>query len=402
MPFRCLCLTITLLLNLSLPNFAQQETVLRHGGSVQTVRFSPVNASLIASAGDNNTIKLWNLQQDTVTTFRGHSDSVNAVAFSPNGQLLASGGDDWTFKLWNIQQQQHIATLEHITDRTRSQVKDVAFSPNGHLLATAGQHVKLWDVSTQNEIATLRHDAYVWTLAFSPNGRLLAAGDGGGTVKVWDVQERHVIAQLKGDANAVYAVTFSPDGRTLAAAGYQGEITLWETVSNWSPLGTLQNNGTAYALDFSMDGKALASTGHAAVTLWSVSSGKEITSLAGHTGWVYGMAFSPNGKTLVSGGDDGTLRLQNVEPYLQTLQQREMVRLIYFLPNNRRAQPDLKTNLDRLIKDVQQFYAQQMQTHGFGRKHLRMKQIRQGEPWYIVSMEDSAIDIIRLTRSTRL
>ena len=126
--------------------------------------------------------------------------------------------------------------------------------------------------------------------------------------------------------------------------------------------------GQLNALDFSMDGKALASTGHAAVTLWSVDSGKEIISLAGHTGWVHGTAFSPDGKTLVSSGEDGTVRLQNVEPYLQTLQQRETVRLIYFLPNNRRAQPDIKTNLDRLIKDVQQFYAQQMQTHGFGRK----------------------------------
>ena len=370
MPFRCLCLTITLLLNFSLPNFAQQQPiVLRHGGTVQTVQFSPVNNSLLASAGDNNTIKLWNLRNDTVTTLRGHTRPVNAVAFSPDGQLLVSGGDDWTFRLWNIRRGQHIATLEHITDRTRSSITDVAFSPNGQLLATAGVYVKLWEVSTQNEIATLRHDEDIWVfaLAFSPNGQLLATGHDGGIVKIWDVQKRQVITQLKGDTTGVYAVTFSPDSRTLASSGYDGQIKLWAT-SDWALLGTLQNRGTAYTLDFFPDGKTLVSTGHAAVKLWSVESGEEIVSLTGHPAWIRGAAVSPNGSTLASGGDDGTVRVQNIESYLQNQQQREMVRLIYFLPLNRRAQRDIDTKLDTLIKDAQQFYAEQMRKHGFGRK----------------------------------
>ena len=368
MQFKHLFLTIFALLMLPFIASAQQEhTLFRHGGSVQTVAYSPVNSSLIASAGDNNTIKLWNLQNDTVLTLRGHTGQVNSVAFSPDGQLLASGGDDWIFKLWNVRTQQHIATLEHITDRGRSQIKDVVFSPDGQLLATAGRHVKLWQVSTQTEVATLRHDEYVWALAFSPDGQFLAAGDQEGSVKIWDVQDRQVISQLDGDTVNVYTLAFSPDGRTLASAGYDGHIKLW-AVSNWTLLGTLQNRGAAYNLDFSPDGKALASTGHGAVTLWSVESGEEITSLMGHSDWVKGAAFSPDGKTLASGGDDGTVRVQNIASYLQTLQQREMVRLIYFLPINRSAQHDIDAKLDTLIKDVQQFYAEQMYTHGFGRK----------------------------------
>ena len=368
MRFKPLFLAITVLLTLPFIATAQQEhTTFRHGGSIQTVVYSPVNSSLIASAGDNGTIKLWDLQNDTVLTLRGHTGQINSVAFSPDGQLLASGGDDWTFRLWNVRIQQHIVTLEHITDRTRFQIKEVVFSTDGQLLATAGRHVKLWQVSTQTEVATLRHDEYVWALAFSTDGQLLAAGDGGGTVKIWDVQEQQVITQLEGDTVRVDTLDFSPDGRTLASAGYDGQIKLW-AVSDWTLLGTLQNPGTARTLDFSPDGKALVSTGHAVVTLWAVESGEEITSLVGHSAWVNGTAFSPNGKMLVSGGDDGTVRVQNIASYLQTLQQREMVRLIYFLPRNRIAQQDIDTKLDTLIKDVQQFYAEQMQNHGFGRK----------------------------------
>ena len=364
MQFKYLFLATTVLLSLSYLSFAQESTLFEHGSSVHTVAFSPVDTSLVVSAGEGGIIKLWNLRDNIVTTFRGHTAAINSVAFSPNGDLLASGGDDWTFRLWDVLGGQHIATLHHITDRTKSQVKAVAFSPDGELLATAGKHVKLWRISDQTEIATLQHDGYVWALAFSRDGKLLAAGDEEGTVKIWDVQKRRAIARLTGDTNSVYSVTFSPDSRILASAGYQGRIKLWN-VANQELLGTLKNPGTAFTVDFSIDGKALASTGHKTVSLWSVESGEKIVSLTGHTDWVRAAAFSPDGVTLASGGDDGTVRIQNVETHLQTLQQRDMVRLIYFLPRGRPRRQDIDTKLNILIKDTQQFYAEQMKSYGF-------------------------------------
>ena len=367
MQYKHLLLTIIVLFSFPRLSFTQQPVNLEHGSVVYTVTFSPVNTSLVASAGGNGTIKLWDLQSDTVTTLRGHTDTVNAVAFSPNGELLASGGDDYRFKLWNVQNQQTIATLEHITGRNRSAIKAVAFSPDGQLLATAGWEAKLWSVPNQQEIATFQHNQWVWTVAFSPDGQLLATGDHGGTVRIWDVQQRQTIARLTGDTTRVDSVAFSPDGRTLASAGYQGKVKLW-AVANWELLGTLQNPGTAYTVDFSRDGKALASAGHETVSLWSVESGESIASLTGHTGWVRAVAFSPDGRLLASGGDDRVVRVQNIESDLQTLQQRDMVRLIYFLPKDRRAQQGVDTQLDTLIKDTQQFYADQMKLSGFGRK----------------------------------
>ena len=151
------------------------------------------------------------------------------------------------------------------------------------------------------------------------------------------------------------------------SAGYDGKIKLWK-VADWTLTGTLENWGTAYDLDFSLDGKVLASASYTRVILWSVENGEQLTSLTGDAEWVHSVNFSPDSKTLASSGDDGTVHVQNIESYLQPLQQRKMVRLIYFLPNNRMPQPDVAIKLDTLIKNAQQFYAEQMDTHGFGRK----------------------------------
>ncbi len=52
----------------------------------------------------------------------------------------------------------------------------------------------------------------------------------------------------------------------------------------------------------------------------------------------------------------------------QELQPRPIVQLIYFYPRDRAPLPDIDEKIDGLIKDVQAFYAQQMENHGFGRK----------------------------------
>ena len=365
MRFISLFLAIIVLLILSHIAFAQEHTYLTHGGVVRTVAYSPVNSSVIASAGDTGEIKLWDLQNDTVTTFRGHTTQVNALTFSPNGRWLVSGSDDYTFKVWDVSQRIEIRSLQHISDRARSQVKAVAFSTDGRLLATAGVHVKLWDTRSWSEITTLRHDEWIWAVAFSSNGTLLATGDTSGQVNVWNLQNQRPVTQLHVGSNSVYTVQFSPNDQILAGAGYEGNVKLW-TVPNWKPHGTLTSNSTISDISFSLDGSMLTGTGYESVNLWKVDSGEKIITLTGHTGWVKAVAFSPDGSALMSGGEDETLRLWDVTPYRSILP--DMVRIVYFLPRDRSTQPGIWTKVDTLIRDVQRFYADQMEINGFGRK----------------------------------
>lgn len=56
------------------------------------------------------------------------------------------------------------------------------------------------------------------------------------------------------------------------------------------------------------------------------------------------------------------------------------VRLVYFLPNDRPARPDRIEALRQLIKDAQEFYAEQMESHGFGRKTFNVETDANGTP----------------------
>ena len=72
-----------------------------HTDRVTAVRFSP-KGDLIATASDDKTVKLWNLDGTLRNTLHGHNDRVNALDFSTDGDFLASASNDKTAILWNL------------------------------------------------------------------------------------------------------------------------------------------------------------------------------------------------------------------------------------------------------------------------------------------------------------
>ena len=84
-----------------------------HTSSVNSVAFSPVDATLLATGSSDGTVKLWDVMtQQNIATFKGHTAGVTSVSFSSDGTVLASGSWDRTVKLWNMVTQQNIATFK--------------------------------------------------------------------------------------------------------------------------------------------------------------------------------------------------------------------------------------------------------------------------------------------------
>ena len=119
------------------------------------------------------------------------------------------------------------------------------------------------------------------------------------------------------------------------------------------------------------------------ISIWDMRAGEYKKPLVRDITKFLSVVFSPNGQVIAGGSVDNKVRLweYNASDYeFPTITRNPMVRLINFIPNDRSAQPERVLVLRQFIKDTQQYFADEMQSHGYGRKTFSVETDKNGEP----------------------
>ncbi len=286
-----------------------------HSDRVNAVAWSPNGAHLV-SASDDKTVQIWEARSgDQLLTYAGHSDRVDGVAWSPDGKLIASAGSDFTVQVWEADTGVYLFTCKGHSDR----VNAVVWSPDGKLIASASDDktVKVWDATDGHHLFTYRsHSDWVRTLAWSPDGKHIASGGDDSRVHVWNLTSRYTMfftkSVYRGDAERIRTVAWSPDSKLIASGGDGKAVHVRPFASRKANLVYQGHTDALHAVAWSPDGQYIASAAGSsiqyysenAVHIWDAASGDTVYIYRNLSDYVCGLAWSPDGEQIATASSD--------------------------------------------------------------------------------------------------
>jgi WD40 repeat protein/tRNA A-37 threonylcarbamoyl transferase component Bud32 len=348
-------------------------TLAGHTAAVRCLAFSP-DGKRLASAGDDQTIKVWDWGRaraspprageaaPEIVTLRGHGGRVNSLTFAGDGGAIVSACEDRVVRMWDVSAGRLVQTWR-VNDHS---VQCVTSSPTRRVVAWDGEDniIRAWDLQADEEAFALRgHAGSILSLAFSPDGRRLVSAGGDGTIRLWDAT-RPPEARLLRDASLfVSALDFRPGGENPRAIGRllvashsplpgdptKAGVRLWDLETGRVASPFPWETGNLRCLVFSPDRRHLATAGlEPVVAVWDAAGKDKLRTLQAPGDAVLSLAFSQAGRRIAAGtvtagrkgaGPKGAVRVWEVSTGKEVLTVQEMpspvVRLA-FSPDGRR------------------------------------------------------------------
>jgi len=290
-----------------LAKFPAQEKPAKKTGIVRSVPATPKIAAQQAptiKAGDpihpfalvTQPAPLPEVRSWTIET-RGHRGVVTGLAVHPNGELLASAGDDCVLRLWNTKTGTHIRAFV-------GEGHAVAWSPDGEVLAAVGANcLVLRETGTWRHLRTIQKKeslGAISAVAWSPDGTLISWSQGATHSDVIQIV-RAETGELLHKLPDCGAISWSADGETIAITRTVGqESRFWDVKTG------VLNRTSRGMKGWSPDGKLLVAFEGLELKFSDAASGEPVRSITRatfHNGYGNGVVWSPDVRYVAVWGD---------------------------------------------------------------------------------------------------
>lgn len=285
------------------------------GTSVNAIVFSPDYRTVI-TAGEDGSIKFWDIYANLQMTYDGHDSYISSVAFSPDGSTLATASADMTAKIWAINGQQLQVLAAH-----SGGINDLVFSPDGNHLLTGSEDSTaiLWNLDGTVANTLKGHTGGITAVEFSKTGAWMLTASQDSTARIWDKNGKTIFV-FKAHQGGISSIQMTNDGNHILTGSWDGTIRLWNEKGQEKMVlrpestdikeATVSSDSTLkkiYEAQYkNIKAATVSSDGHiAAITDYSFfvwnARGEEILRRDKNPDLLFSIAFSTDGQSLITG-----------------------------------------------------------------------------------------------------
>jgi len=160
-----------------------------HSDTVNALAFSP-DDSLIATAGSDRWARVFRSDDGKRTAaFEGHSSAVLSIGWRSDGLALATGGADKTLRFWDLLDAKQTRAITSFG----KEVSAVTWLGTGDTVASASGDTGV----RMNEEKLPGAQGFCFTVAADPGGKFVAAGGEDGVLRIWQTAAKKLLLELK-------------------------------------------------------------------------------------------------------------------------------------------------------------------------------------------------------------